>query len=71
MDEFDRKEMDEFDRNEPEFVDVIVRKSKRNGKWIIRIEGVTSGFIVHTSEDNSSIEFGFDAERFEPFAIIK
>lgn len=61
--------MDEFKIVRPEFVDVRISKSKEKGKWIIRVHGVTSGFTVYTSEDDSTIEFGFDAERFEPFIV--
>jgi len=59
--------MEEFRIGKVKFVDVKISKRKEKGKWIIRVHGVTSGFTVHTSEDNSVIEFGFDAERFEPF----
>ena len=64
------KIMDEFTINKIKFVDVKISKSKEKGKWVIRINGVTSGFTVHTSEDDSTIEFDFDASRFEPFIII-
>jgi len=62
--------MSEFDMPKVKFIDVEVNKIKENGKWVIRIKGVTSGFIVHTSEDDSIIEFGFDASRFEPFIQV-
>lgn len=35
--------------------------------WVIRVHGVTSGFIVHGGDgDNMSIEFKYDAARFTP-----
>lgn len=49
--------------------EVRIRKFKEDGKWVIRVSGVTSGFTVHTETDDSSIEFRFDASRFEP--VIK
>ena len=62
--------MDEFlTTKRVEYPYVEISKSRHNGKWIIRIKGVTSGFVVHTESDNSTIEFQFDAARFEP--IIK
>lgn len=61
--------MEEFKISRPKFIDIRVSKSKEKEKWIIRVRGVTSGFIVHTSEDDSIIEFSFDAERFEPFIV--
>lgn len=63
--------MNEFEESRKNFVDVIVSKSKENGKWKIRVHNVTSGFIVHTSEDDSTIEFSFDASRFEPFIRLQ
>lgn len=59
--------MSEFTVPKVELIDVKISKRKEGGKWIIRINNVTSGFIVHTSEDDSIIEFSFDASRFEPF----
>ena len=59
--------MNEFDIPKVKYVDVDISKRKQDGKWIISIKGVTSGFVVHTSEDDSTIEFEFDADRFEPF----
>ena len=52
-----------------EYPKVKITKHKENGKWIIRIRGITSGFTVYTELDNSTLEFKFDANRFEP--IIK
>jgi len=61
--------MDEFKTNKIELVDIKISKNKEQGKWIVRVHGVTSGFTVHTSDDDSTIEFAFDASRFEPFII--
>lgn len=42
-----------------------IRKEGR--MWVIRVHGVTSGFIVHGGDgDNMSIEFKYDAARFTP-----
>ena len=59
--------MDEFfKRSNMQFPIVEISSTKHNGKWTVRVKGVTSGFVVHTESDNSTIEFQFDAERFEP-----
>lgn len=61
--------MDEFKISRIQYPTVTITKRMAQGKWIIGIRGVTSGFVVHTESDNSTIEFQFDAERFDP--IIK
>ena len=41
---------------------------KEDGKYVVRIQGVTSGFVVHGGDgDNMTIEFKFDASRFSPY----
>lgn len=50
---------------------VEIRKYKENRKWVIRIKGITSGFIVHTEADNSTLEFKLDATRFEPMIKVE
>lgn len=52
-----------------EYPKIKISKYKEKDKWVIRIKGITSGFIVHTESDNSTLEFKFDASRFDP--IIK
>jgi hypothetical protein len=61
--------MNELNAN-PKIVDVTIRKRKEHNKWVISIHGVTSGFIVHTTEEDSTIEFRFDANRFNPHISI-
>ena len=58
--------MEEFAVNKVKLVNVRISRSKQKGKWIIRIHGVTSGFVVHTESDDSTIEFSYDASRFDP-----
>lgn len=37
------------------------------GKWVIRVSGVTSGAIIHGGDgDNMTIEFKLDPTRFHP-----
>lgn len=43
---------------------IWITTSIEKGKIIVRVRGVTSGFVTHTEADNSTIEFGFDASRF-------
>lgn len=55
-----------------ELLDVEIYRvfCKEENKWIVRVKGISSGFIVHGGyPDDMSIEFRFDANRFEP--IIK
>jgi len=51
-------------------VEVSKHKNNRTGKWEIRVSGITSGFVVHTESDNSSIVFQFDASRFNPIVKV-
>jgi len=38
-----------------------------DGKWVIRVKGVTSGAVIHGGDgDNMEIEFKLDASRFHP-----
>jgi hypothetical protein len=61
--------MEQFNTNKIKYPEITIRKYKENGLWVIKISGVTSGFIVHTNDDDSIIEFHFDASRFEPIII--
>jgi len=62
--------MNEITSNIIKPISVAISKRKEKGKWIIRVRGVTSGFIVHTEVDDSTIEFAFDASRFDPIIRI-
>jgi hypothetical protein len=52
-------------------INVKITKRKDKGKWVIRVKNITSGFIVHTHEDESILEFYFDASRFNPYISIE
>ena len=46
------------------------RLDRRTGKHIIRVDGITSGFIVHGGDGNNmAIEFRYDASRFTPVIV--
>jgi len=48
----------------------IYRIMGDDGKWTVRVKGISSGFKVHGGyPDDMSIEFKFDASRFEPIII--
>lgn len=51
-----------------EYPEIIISKyfDKKSNKYIVYVRGISSGFIVHTEIDNSTIEFKFDASRFNP-----
>lgn len=49
-------------------IEVSKRYDKRTKKWVVRISGISSGFVVHGGDgDNMTVECEFDASRFEPF----
>jgi hypothetical protein len=50
---------------------VKISKRKDGGKWVIRVKNITSGFVVHTHEDESILEFYFDVSRFDPHISIE
>jgi len=48
----------------------VYRIMDSDGKWIVRVHGISSGFKVHANDsDNLSIEFKFDSTRFEPIIV--
>lgn len=50
--------------------EIRIEKYLSQGKWIIRIFGVTSGVKIHGGDgDDMNIEFKLDADRFEPVII--
>jgi hypothetical protein len=48
-----------------EIIYIEVDKRKDDGKIIVSISGISSGFAVHTSEDSNTIKAGYDASRFD------
>ncbi len=52
------------------YIKTSVRWDNSAGKWVIRISGVTSGFVVHGGDgDNMTIEFRLDGDRYRPHLI--
>ena len=56
---------------EPTKCIVKITKTKTiDGKWLVRLSGVSSGCEVHFGDgDDGSIVFYFDANRFEPTIV--
>ena len=47
--------------------EVTIAKYKKDGKWIISVRGISSGFTVTPMDvDNILIQCQFDATRFNP-----
>jgi hypothetical protein len=49
------------------YPEITISKHKHNGKWVIVVNGVTSGMVVHGGDgDTMSVSFKYDASRFNP-----
>jgi len=47
--------------------EIKITKSLRDGFWIIRVTGITSGAIIQSNDcDDMTIQFKLDASRFTP-----
>lgn len=58
-------------RKEIRNVHIYRHYDTRTRKWRVTVTGITSGFEVHGGDgDNMTIDFGFDADRFEPNIVM-
>jgi len=63
--------MTEYGEGSMENPEISLEKRLEDGKWRVRIKGITSGFVVHLNDcDEGVIDLFFDATRFNPILKV-